>query len=139
MRGLKTLLIRKIVVTGLFWCLPLLTFPSAWFVALGMPAPEPILFVRLLGAAYLALLVSYYMGLRGLNKSESPAPVIYTGLISNGLAGLLLVYFGATGAWSTWGGGMQIFMWISTFGALSITFQLLRFRLRLITQNKTSL
>ena len=128
MRGLKGLLIRKIAITGIFWCIPLLTFPTSWWVALGIPAPEPLFFVRLLGAAYLALLVGYYMGMKGLEKGDNPKPVIYMGITSNGLACLLLVYFGATGSWSSWGVGAQIFMWISTLGAWAITFNLLRFR-----------
>jgi hypothetical protein len=128
LRRLKALLIRKIVITGLFWCLPLLMFPSAWFVALGMPAPEPLLFARLLGAAYLALLVGYYSGLRGLDKGEYPAPVIQMGIASNGLAAVLLVYFGVSGAWSSWGNAASLFMWLSALGASSMTFSLLRFR-----------
>ena len=102
MRGLKGLLIRKIVITGIFWCIPLLAFPTSWLVAGGIPAPEPLLFVRLLGAAYLALLVGYYMGMKGLEKGDNPKQVIYMGIASNGLACLLLVYFGAAGAWSSW-------------------------------------
>jgi hypothetical protein len=128
LRGLKTLLIRKIAITGLFWCLPLLAFPMTWFVALGIPAPEPLIFVRLLGAAYLALLVGYYLGLRGLDSGENPTQAIYMGIASNGLACLLLAYFGATGAWSSWGTGARIFMWLSTFGAFAMTSNLLRFR-----------
>ncbi len=130
MRGLKALLIRKIAITGLFWCIPLLLFPASWFVALGIPAPEPLVFVRLLGAAYFALLVGYYMGLKGLAKGENPAQVINMGIASNGLACLLLAYFGSTGAWAAWGKGAQIFMWLSTLGALAITFNLLRFKHR---------
>jgi len=128
MRGLRGLLIRKITITGLFWCVPLLVFPSTWFVALGMPAPEPLMFARLLGAAYLALLVGYYMGLKGLVAGESPMPVMNMGIVSNGLACLLLAYFGATGSWSSWGTGAQGFMWLSALGALGITFSLLRFK-----------
>ncbi|TXT40347.1 MAG: hypothetical protein FD135_1371 [Comamonadaceae bacterium] len=135
MRGLQTLLLRKIYITCLFWCLPLLVFPRSWFVALGMPAPEPLVFVRLLGAAYLALLVGYYLGMRGLETGESPAPVIDMGITSNGLAGLLLLYFGATGAWSAWGGAAQVFMWVSMLGALAITWRLLGFRRRWISQS----
>ncbi len=127
MRGPKALLVRKIAITGLFWCLPLLTFPSPWFVALGMPAPEPLLFVRLLGAAYLALLVGYYSGLRGLDKGEYPAPVILMGIASNGLAALLLAYFGICGTWASRGSGATLFMWLSALGASSMTFSLLRF------------
>lgn len=130
MRGLKGLLIRKIVITGIFWCAPLLFFPSAWFVALGMPAPEPLMFTRMLGAAYLALLVGYYAGLRGLAAGESPLPVIHMGIVSNGLACLLMAFFGVTGSWSSWGAGAQGFMWLSALGALGIAFSLLKFRAR---------
>lgn len=131
MRGLKGLLIRKIVITAVFWCVPLLFFPSSWFVALGLPTPEPLLLVRLLGAAYLALLVGYYFGLQGLKKGESPAAVIHMGITSNGLATLLLVFFSATGTWQHWGMGAQVFMWLSALGALSITTRLLAFRQQL--------
>lgn len=95
---------------------------------LGIPAPEPLIFVRLLGAAYLALLVGYYMGLRGLDKGESPIQAVYMGIASNGLACLLLAYFGATGAWSSWGIAARIFMWLSAFGAFAMTFSLSKFR-----------
>lgn len=128
-RGLKSLLINKIAITGLFWCVPLLFFPAFWFTALGVPVPEPILFARLLGVAYLALLVGYYMGLIGLEKGESPKAVIHMGITSNGLACLLLAYFGMTGAWLSWGIGAQVFMWTSAAGALAVTFKLSRFRL----------
>ncbi len=128
MRALRALLIRKIAITGLFWCMPLLAFPSSWFVALGIPAPEPLIFVRLLGAAYLALLVGYYMGMRGMGQGESPAQVIHMGIASNGLACLLLVVFGTSGAWPSWGTGAQIFLWLSAAGACATTFSLLRFR-----------
>lgn len=135
MRGLRGLLIRKIVITSIFWCIPLLAFPSAWFVALGIPAPEPLMFARLLGAAYLALLVGYYAGLKGLIAGESPLPVIHMGIVSNGLACLLMMYFGATGSWSSWGAGAQGFMWLSTVGALGITYSLLKFRARFAKVN----
>lgn len=138
MRGLKGLLIRKIAITAVFWCLPLLFFPSSWFVALGVPAPEPLLFVRLLGAAYLALLVGYYFGLQGLKQGEIPVAVIHMGITSNGLATILLVFFGATGAWQHWAMGAQVFMWLSALGALSITTRLLAFRQQLRAQTSSS-
>ena len=128
MHGLKKLFIRKIAITGIFWCVPLLVFPPSWFVALGVPAPEPLIFVRLLGATYFALLVGYYMGMKGMETGQSPVPVIFMGIASNGFACLLLAYFGATGAWSPWDAGAQIFMWLSAAGALAMTFSLLRFR-----------
>jgi len=130
MRGLKALLIRKIVITAIFWCVPLLLFPPQWFVALGLPAPEPLLIARLLGAAYLALLVGYWAGLQGLRRGESPLPVMHMGIVSNGAAALLLLYFGSNGAWAHWSIGAQVFMWLSALGAGSIAASLLRFRKR---------
>lgn len=133
MRTFKGLLTRKIVITAIFWCIPLLFFPPSWFVALGVPAPEPLMFVRLLGAAYMALLVGYYMGLKSVGNGGDPAAVIYMGITSNGLAGLLLVSFGATGAWASWGAAAQVFMWLSATGALALSINLVRFRLRFAT------
>ncbi len=131
MKGLRALLILKIALTALFWCIPLLTFPSTWFAALGLPAPAPLIFARLLGGAYLALLVGYYQGLKEIEAGHSPVPVLRLGIASNGLAAPLLFYFGATGEWSSWSIGAQAFMWLSAAGALQITFGLLKFRLRL--------
>ncbi|QSI78051.1 hypothetical protein [Niveibacterium microcysteis] len=138
MRGLKGLLIRKIVITAIFWCVPLLLFPSQWFIALGMPAPEPLLIARLLGAAYLALLVGYGAGLQALRRGESPLAVIDMGITSNGAAALLMLYFGTTGSWAQWGIGAQVFMWLSALGAGSIAASLLRFRLRHRAEPKPS-
>lgn len=129
MRGLDALLKGKIVITAIFWCLPLLAFPASWFVALGVPSPEPMFIARLLGAAYLALLVGYYASLCGLAKGENPLPVMHMGIASNGFAAALLAYYGATGAWSSWGSGAAVFMWLSTLGAFAITASLVRFRL----------
>ena len=132
MQGFTALLKSKIAITAVFWCLPLLTFPASWFVALGVPPPEPIFIARLLGAAYLSLLVGYYAGLRGLARGESPLPVMHLGIASNGLAAGLLAGYGATGAWSSWGAGASVFMWLSTLGAVSMTAMLLYFRRRYV-------
>lgn len=100
MRELRGLFLCKIVITVAFWCLPLLFFPASWFRALGAVGPEPIVFARLLGAAYLGLLVGYYGGLQSIKKGEVPLPAMHMGIVSNGIAAVLLAYFGATGAWS---------------------------------------
>ena len=128
MKALKKILFRKIVVTGLFWCVPLLLFPASWFEALGMSAPIPLMFLRLLGAAYFALLVGYYMALKGLEKGENPKAVVYMGIASNGLSGIILLFFGLMGTWSSWGIMAQWIMWLSALGAIAVTVSLLRFR-----------
>lgn len=128
MKALKKLMFRKIAVTGLFWCIPLLAFPVSWFEAMGMPAPAPLMFVRLLGVAYFALLVGYYMALKGLEKGENPKAIVYMGIASNGLTGIVLLFFGLSGTWSSWGAAAQWFMWLSALGAMAVTVSLLRFR-----------
>ncbi|GAA5179637.1 hypothetical protein GCM10025771_22120 [Niveibacterium umoris] len=130
MRGLKGLLKRKIAITAIFWCIPLLLFPGSWFVALGVPSPEPIAIARLLGAAYLALLVGYYGGLRSIESGQIPFDTMHMGIASNGLAAILIAYFGATGAWKDWGLGATVFIWVSAAGAFSIALSLIRYRLR---------
>jgi hypothetical protein len=119
-QGLKNLLIFKMAATALLWCLPLLLFPATLFAQLGFPAPEPLLFARLLGAAYLTMLVGYWLAVQQLNKGSVPYTVIVTGIVNNGLAALLLLYFGFDGAWSHWGSAAQVFMWLSAFGATGI-------------------
>lgn len=128
MQGLTRLLKRKIAITALFWCLPLIALPRSWFAALGVPINESLLFARLLGVAYLALLVGYIEGLRGVEKGENPIPVIHMGVVSNAFAGAVLAYFGFNGAWSAWGLGATVFMWVSTVGAFYVAAKLLKFR-----------
>ena len=127
MRPLARVLTAKIVITALFWCIPLLAFPQSWFVALGMPAPQPMAFVRLLGAAYLALLVGYSFGLVQTRKGQAPTDVVWTGIVSNGLASAILFLCGLTGAWKGWSYLGQAYMWISAVGTLGITVLLLRY------------
>ena len=57
-------------------------------------------------------------------------PVINMGITGNSLACLVLIYFGTTGGWSSWGTGAQVFMSLSATGALGITLSLLKFRRR---------
>lgn len=131
MPGLQALLLRKIIITAVFWCLPLLLLPHAAWLALGIPLPaSAMLFCRLLGAAYAALLVGYALARQGLRRGENPWTMLHVGLASNGLAGAWLLYFGSTGAWSDWGRGAQVLLLLSALGALAMTLQLWRFRAR---------
>lgn len=128
MKGLRGLFIRKIVITLVFLCIPLLFFPPSLYVSLGIPSPQPMLFVRLLGVAYLALLAGYYGGIKALDNNQNPLFAIDMGIISNGAGGLVLLYFGFTGGWSGWSSGARIYMWLITVGAWLITFNLCRAR-----------
>jgi len=111
----------KIVLTAAVWCVPMLLFPPDVLRALGFPVPEPLLFVRLLGMAYVALLVGYGLGLRDARAGRYPATVVWMGLVSNGGACLLLLVAACVGTWAPWGAFARAVMWGSLFGTAAIT------------------
>jgi hypothetical protein len=125
LKPLARVLIFKIAFTALFWCAPLLTFPSQWFLAVGFPEPEPTVFVRLLGAAYLALLVGYAFGLAQARRGSKPAGVVWMGTVSNGLGSAILFWRGLAGDWNAWGRPSAAMMWSWAVVTLGITFGLL--------------
>jgi hypothetical protein len=132
MKGLRGLFIRKIIITIIFVCIPLLFFPASLFELVGIQSPQPIIFIRLLGVAYLALITGYWGGIKALDNNDNPIHVINMGIISNGLAGIVFLYFGMTGSWSAWNIGAQIYMWLLTIGVVIITINLLRARKKYI-------
>ena len=107
---LKATLILKIVLT-IGWSAPLLFFTKTHFETLGMPEPKPVMFTRLLGAAFLALLVGYALGLRDVYRDEMPVNTMRVGIVSNGLACLILICFGFQGTWSTWSNVAAYCLW----------------------------
>ncbi len=128
MKGLKIVLKTKIILTLILWTISLLLICKDLLSFFGFPVPDPFVFFRLLGAAYTALLVGYILGLRNLQSKSSAHMVISVGIVSNGLAFLILAFFGLKGSWSTWGGCAQVYMWASTIATFGITLGLLRFR-----------
>ena len=110
MNLLKATLILKIVLT-IGWSASLLFLNKTYFEKLGVPEPKPVLFTRLLGAAFLALLLGYALGLRDLHRGEIPVNTMLVGILSNGLACVILVYFGFQGTWSTWSSVGRYCMW----------------------------
>lgn len=125
MTALSIVFSVKILFTLIFWCIPLLFFPASLFVRLGIPNPQPILFVRLLGAAYLALTLGYIFGFNALRQGENIQDVIWVGIVSNGLASLILFIYGAIGLWNPWGNLAKFFMWSSAIITALITLGLL--------------
>jgi hypothetical protein len=115
----------KVLFTLAFWSLPLLAFPASWFVWIGMPEPKPMLFLRLLGAAFLALVVGYISGLLGLSRGDDVRDITWVGITSNGLASLILFFYGFTGAWKRWGIVAQVYMWVSALATALITLGLI--------------
>lgn len=121
MTSLQTVLIFKIALTVAFWCVPLLFFPRWLLEQIGFPVPEPMIFLRLLGWAYVALVVGYGFGLAEVRRGRLPLAVIWVGVVSNGGAALLLAAHAASGTWSAWGTAAQINMWGSLVATGAIT------------------
>jgi len=118
---LASVLSVKILFTLCFWSLPLLTFPRSLFVWIGMPEPKPMLFLRLLGAAYFALVVGYISGLFRLGRGDEVQDIVWVGITSNGSAFLILLLCGISGTWNGWGVLARIYMWASVVATASIT------------------
>lgn len=127
MNALKIILIVKVVFTAVCWSLPLLFFPERAAELLRISVPQPILFAHLLGAAFLALLVGYVLGLRDLYRNKEAGNVVRVGIVSNGSAFLLLLMF--AGQWSKWGTRAAAFLGFSTAATLLITLGLAKFGL----------
>ena len=127
MRGLSWVLSAKILLTLFGWCLPLLLIPADSLRAWGFPVPEPILFLRLLGMAYLALLLAYSAGLLQLWRGQYPASTVWVGLLSNAGACGILAGAAWRGSWSGWGEAAQWLMWASLLATALITVGLLLF------------
>jgi hypothetical protein len=125
--GLNIILAAKIVVTAILWSLPLLIAPRKSARLLGIPDPSPIIFVYLLGAAYTALLVGYVFGLISLTRGQDILNVIWVGIVSNGLAFILLLLFHSE--WKQWPFRARLYMWGSTALSFVITAGLVLFGL----------
>jgi len=125
MNPLKIVLTIKIIFTAILWALPLLLFPKCAARFLRIPIPQPILFAHLLGAAFLALLAGYILGLLELIHGNDVSNTVWVGIISNGLAFLLLLIF--AGQWKRWGTRAEIYMWISTTMTLLLSLGLIVF------------
>ena len=91
-RLLRGVLAFKILVTLTLWAGPLLLFPVSAFETLMGQAPEPINYARLLGVAYLALVVNYVGGYMLAKRRIAPWITIFTGLVSNGGGLAMLLY-----------------------------------------------
>ena len=97
---LRWVLWFKIVFTVAGLILPLLLLSPDRLASLGFLEPPPRLFTRLLGAAFIALLVGYLLGLRGLSRGRDVRNVVWVGIVSNGL-GCLVLLIHLVGASST--------------------------------------
>lgn len=125
MQKIAGVIVLKIALT-VGWVASLLLFPSSWHENVGLPpAGELAVFIRLLGMAYTALLVGYVFAFFAIRKGIYPSGVVFTGIVSNGGACLLLVVFRNT--WNVWHGYAPALMWGSLVATCLITAGLIAF------------
>ncbi len=113
---LSNVLTAKIIITIVAWCIPALLFPVSLLSKLGFPAPDPIIYIRLLGMACVALVVGYWFGLVAVRRGEYPEAPVWVGIVSNGGAAIILALYGFSGYWQNWGSFAQFMMWGSLLG-----------------------
>jgi hypothetical protein len=89
--ALRWVLWGKVLFTVFGLILPLFLLSPDRFSSLGFLEPPPRLFARLLGAAFIALLVGYLLGLRDLSRGRDVRNVVRVGIVSNGLGCLVLL------------------------------------------------
>ena len=127
MNNLAKVFIFKIAATVLVWCVPLILMPASWFTAVGFPQQESLMFVRMLGWAYMALCVGYWFGLKEALVGRRAKGPIWVGIVSNAGACLYLLYYGSSGTWASWGILLEIIGWASVLATFLITLGLVVF------------
>lgn len=125
MRALAIVLLLKVILTLVCWAGPLLLIPGSTLSGLGFPQPEPMLFVRLLGVAYLALLLGYLSGMLRAWRGDYPAGIVWMGIVSNGGACGLLAGAWWRGTWAAWGEAAVWLMQLSVLATAVLTLALL--------------
>ncbi len=95
-RKLANVFVTKIVLT-IVLCISMLFIPIDWLSKAGFPVPDPIIFLKLLGMAYGALLVGYWFGLVAVRRGEYPKAAIWVGIVSNGGATIILAGYAISG------------------------------------------
>ena len=126
-RGLYVVLLLKISATIALWCGPPLLLPIAQLEHIGFPVGQTGILFRLLGMAYGSLLVNYAFALGTVHKGGYPRSTVWTGIVSNCGAFLLLAFAAVEGTWASWGQVARIFMWTSLIATGLISAGLLVF------------
>jgi hypothetical protein len=87
---LKWILAVKVILTFLFWGLPILLFPISLLQRFGMPTPEDPIYLRLLGAVITAFGVAYWYAYKDPVHNIA---IVKAGVVDNGLVTLVTLFF----------------------------------------------
>jgi hypothetical protein len=129
MTALARVLVAKLTVTAVVWAGPLLLVPRSVLEAGGLHS-ESVALARLLGCAYLALGVGYWLGLREELAGRYPGSTVAVGIVSNAGGGACMAYFVASGSAAGWHPLLRFAAWASAPMALAIALGLYWFGAR---------
>jgi hypothetical protein len=103
MTMLKMVYKIKIVITIIFWAVPLTFFPPQVYDFFGIPIESTYLFIRLLGTAYFALLFGYFEALHQIKNNIVSIRIPLMSITANGGASIVILIFLIMGSLDTWG------------------------------------
>lgn len=121
MTWLRKVLLIKAVLTLVFWVLPLIFLPAGLFPDLGIPTwtPAANVFLRLLGAAYLAIALVELLGFAEAAHRRTAAML---GLISSAVTSLVLcrdIFYGELWNWGVFGWALMM-MWLLLYAVFAV-------------------
>lgn len=117
--ALRLVICAKIVFT--ITCVVLLFLYSPnWLRNQKVRAP-PVVFARLLGCAYAALIMVYLKGLSDSWAGKDISHVVWVGIVSNGSAFVVLLWFCLQGKSKSWSRLARTLLWLVMIILLSIT------------------
>jgi len=121
MTWLRKILAVKIALSFVFWILPLLLLPAGFFPELGIPTwtPAAKVFLRLLGAAYLAIAIVETWGF--FDAARRPGAVL-AGLASSAGASIVLwhdIFYGELWNWAVLG-KVLVSIWLVLHGVFTV-------------------
>lgn len=98
------------------WCVPMLFLPHPVLRALHIPINEPVLFVRLVGAAGLALAMLYFLGALRAHDGHNVSDVVIVGLVHCGMSAAVIWRYALHGHYQRWPQSTRLY--IHGFGGL---------------------
>lgn len=123
---LAALLWILIAVTICCWCVPLLFLSRTLLRKIHIPVTEPILFVRLLGVASLALCIQYVLEVLRVQRGYHPTHVGLVALIHCGMSAAIIWRYALHGQYARWPRITRIYVYtagaVMTVLALALLF-----------------
>jgi hypothetical protein len=107
---LRSVLLVKVVMTFALWGIPALVAPPSLLQLFDLYITDYIL-LRMMGGVVIAMGIAYWFAYK---DPERNIAVLWMGVVDNGLATLVILYFGFTS-------GIPLYWWITAVATLFFT------------------